>query len=90
MFRISTPPPSLPPTERRYLQSIVGSLLYYGRTIGYSILPALNDISKEQSKPTVSTLNRAKRVLDYVATFPTAHLRFHASDMTLYVDSDAA
>ena len=82
--------PLLPPTERRYVQSIVGTLLFYGRAIDYCILPALNDISKEQAKPTVSTLNRAKRVLDYVATFPDAHLRFYASDMTLHVDSDAA
>ena len=67
--------PLLPPTERRYLQSIVGTLLYYGRTVDYTILPVLNVISREQSKLTTKTLERARRLLDYVATYPDTHLR---------------
>ena len=80
----------LSPHDRQHLQSIVGILLYYGRALDYSVLPALNDIAKDQSKPTVKTMIKARRVLDYVATYPTAYLRFHASNMILHVDSDAA
>ena len=35
-----------------YIQYVVGSLLYYGRAIDNTILPALNDTSTQQSKPT--------------------------------------
>ena len=84
------PTPLLPPPERRRLQSIVGSLLYYGRALEYPILPALNDISREQSEPMVRTMKKATRVLDYVSTYNTAFIRYHASPMILNVDSDAA
>ena len=82
--------PLLSPKDKRHLQSIIGTLLYYGRALDYTILPALNDIAREQATPTVNTMKRAKRVLDYVATYPHTTLRFHASSMILCVDSDAA
>ena len=87
-----TPDPTshLSPKDRRTLQSIVGTMLYYARAIDYTILPALNDIAREQSNPTVRTMNRAKRVLDYAATYPSAFIRYHSSSMILHVDSDAA
>ena len=37
--------------KTRHVQSTTGSFLYYGRTIEYAILPALNDISASQSQP---------------------------------------
>ena len=80
----------LSPTERRHLQSIVGTLLYYGRAIDYTILPALNDIARQQAKPTVTTMIRVRQLLDYVGTYPTTFLRYHSSAMILHVDSDAA
>ena len=72
------------------VQSIVGSLLYYARAIDNTILPALNTIGSEQSKPTNQTMKKCHRLLDYVATFPNVYLRFCASDMVLHIDSDAA
>ena len=64
--------------------------MYYGRAIDGSILPALNDISSQQAKPTVETKRKLQRLLDYIATYYDASVRFHASDMVLRVDSDAA
>ena len=43
-----------------------------------------------QSNPTESTNNKIKMLLDYLATYPNAKIRYHASDMALHVDSDAA
>jgi hypothetical protein len=82
--------PLLSLKDKRHLQSIIGTLLYYGRALDYTILLALNNIAREQATPTVNTMKRAKRVLDYVATYPHTTLRFHASSMILCVDSDAA
>ena len=35
-------------------------------------------------------MKKAKRLLNYVATYPDAYLQFYASDMVLHVDSDAS
>ena len=44
----------------------------------------------EQALPTVNTQRGVRRLLDYVATYPHAQLRFYSSDMILNIDSDAA
>ena len=43
-----------------------------------------------QSKPTEQTKAKAQQLMDYLHTHPDAYIRYHASDMFLYVDSDAA
>ena len=68
----------------------MGSLLYYARAIDGTILPALNTIAAQQSKPTIRTKEQCARLLDYVATYPNVYLRYHASEMVLTIDSDAA
>lgn len=80
----------LNPTETTRIQQIVGSLLYYGRAIDYTILPALNTIAQSQAKPTATTKAAINTLLDYCTTYPRVKLRFHASDMVLNIDSDAA
>ena len=80
----------LSPKDTTTVQSIVGTLLYYGRAIDNTILPALNSISAEQARPTQVTMKKCKRLLDYVATFPDVYIHFYASDMVLTIDSDAA
>lgn len=72
------------------VQSIFGSLLYYARCIDNTLLPALNDIATSQTTPTGNTLAKCEQLLDYVSTYPHVALRFHASNMQLHVDSDAA
>ena len=74
----------------KYVQQVVGSLLYYARAIDGSMLTALNTIGSEQAKPTKQTELKCKRLLDYAATYQNAYIRYHASDMVLHVDSDAA
>ena len=82
--------PRLTAAAALLLQSIVGSLLYYSRAVDPSMLPGLNEISIHQSAPTVNTQAKVNDLLDYVATHSNAVIRFHASDMCLHVDSDAA
>ena len=76
--------------ETKRIQGIVGSLLYYSRAIDSTMLTALNEISRTQSKPTQKTLEATNQLLDYAATYPDVTVRFHASDMVLYGESDAA
>ena len=85
----STPP--LNPQRKKRIQAVVGSLLYYARAIDGSLLPALNEISATQANPTVLTEQKLNHLLAY-AKHHSKHvkLRYHASDVCLHVDSDAA
>ena len=82
--------PKLDKKGIHYFQSCVGSLLYYARAVDATMLPAINEISGSQASPTQKTMNACKMLLDYAATYPLAIIRYHASDMALHVDSDAA
>ena len=84
------PSPALNKIDTKYVQSVIGTLLYYARAIDVTMLPALNEIAAAQANPTTNTLKRCKRLLDYSATYPSAFVRYYASDMILSIDSDAA
>ena len=43
-----------------------------------------------QAQPTIKTTKKIQRLLDYLHAYPNARIRFYASDMVLYIDSDAA
>ena len=72
------------------MQSISGNFLYYGRSVDPCILPTLNKISSEQAKPTTDTSEKCDMLMDYLHTNPNAAIRYHASDMIIKVESDAA
>jgi hypothetical protein len=72
------------------VQGVSGTFLYYGRAIDYTILPALNEISNNQARPTEITRKACDHLMDYLATHPDAVIRFCASGMCLCVVSDAA
>ena len=82
--------PPLSPTRKQRIQAVVGSLLYYARAIDSSLLPALNEISATQTNPTEATEIKLNHLLSFVKTHKNTKVRFHASDMCLHVDSDAA
>ena len=76
-----------PDPDERYLldkkntkriQSIVGTLLYYARSVDPTMLQEINEISQVQSKPTRDTEENATMLLDYTATFPNAVICYKA------------
>jgi len=54
------------------------------------MLVALNTIAASQAIATSVVLAKCRRLLDYATTYQNAILRYHASDMVLHIDSDAA
>ena len=82
--------PFLNTKELRRIQSIIGSCLYYGCAMDGTILTVLNDIGSQQSKPTENTKKEADWLLYYLHNHPNSILMFNASNMVLWVDSDAA
>ena len=82
--------PKLSKPQIKRIQGIIGSLLYYSRAIDSTMLTALNEIAAQQASATEKTLKAANKLLDYAATYHKVKVRFHASDMILYGESDAA
>ena len=68
---------------------MTGTLLYYSQEVNPTMLPALNEISTQQSKPTTHTITKCNRLLDYAETYPNAAIRYHESNMILHGDMDA-
>jgi hypothetical protein len=54
------------------------------------MLTALNALAEEQAHPTEKTLEKVAHFLDYASTHPQSTIRYKASDMQLWIDSDAA
>jgi hypothetical protein len=55
-----------------------------------TVLMALSSIVIEQTKGTTSMTEKAKHLLDYLATIPNATIWYRASDMIMNVHSDAS
>ena len=68
---------------------IVGTFLYYILGIDSTILVTLNEIGGQQSTATTDTEKKCVKLMDYLHTHPDAVLRFHASGMIVYIESDA-
>ncbi len=81
--------PNFPPKEIKEIQRVIGSILHYARAVNITVLMALHSIAIEQSKGTTNMMAKAKQLLDYLATYPEATIRFWASDMILNVHLDA-
>jgi hypothetical protein len=82
--------PKLSPEEIKEIQRMIGSILYYAHAIDIMVLMALSSIAIKQSKGTTKMMEKAKQLLDYLATYPDATICFKATDMILYVHSDAS
>ena len=72
--------------EKKYIQQVLGTFLYYARMVDGTMLVALSAIASEQATPTKNTLKKIAQFLDYAATNPDAVLTYHRSDMILNVE----
>ena len=68
----------------------MGTILYYGRSIDNTLLAGLSAISSVQANSTEQTKARLQWLLDYCITHPDARIRYQASQMILYIHSDAS
>ena len=76
--------------EKKFVQQVLGTFLYYARAVDGTMLTALSAIASEQSTPTEKTMQKIKFFLDYAASHPNAILTYRKSDMILAVHSDAS
>ncbi len=62
----------------KQIQSIVGSILYYAQAIDITVLMALSSNAIEQTKETTRMMEKAKQLLDILATNPDATIWYRA------------
>jgi hypothetical protein len=86
---IDTSPP-LSKEDKKYVQEVVGTFLYYARCLDSTNLTALGSIATQQANPTKNTMIKVKQFLDYASTRPNAIVTYQASDMVLAAHSDAS
>jgi hypothetical protein len=72
------------------IQKVTGSVLYYAISVEPTFFMPLNYIATEQTTSTEKTQAATSQLLDYLAAHPDATMRYHASDMILYIHSDAS
>ena len=78
------------PEEKKNLQETTGKFLYYGQAVDDTMLHALNFLSTQINNGTKRTKAALKYFLDYCYDNPDAVKLYVASDMILFIDSDAA
>jgi hypothetical protein len=71
-------------------QGIVGTLLYYARSVDPTLTMPLSTIASRLSTATTTTMDAVRHLLDYCSTKPDAAIRYYASDMQLKIQSDAS
>jgi hypothetical protein len=76
--------------EKKKIQEIVGVFLYYARAVDSTMLKALGTLASAHSQGTEATMDAVIQLLNYAASHPDAVLRYIASDMYLWVESDAS
>ena len=82
--------PVLDAANQKLVQEVIGVFLYYARAVDSTMLAALGTLATQQTKGTQATLRALTQFLNYAATHPDASVRFVASDMVLWADSDAS
>ena len=82
--------PAVSPQEKKFIQEVTGTFLYYARAVDATMLPALGSIATQQASPTENTMKKVKHFLDYAASHPNAIITYRASDMVLATHSDAS
>jgi hypothetical protein len=74
--------PLASPAQKRELQAVVSTLVYYARSVDPSILTTVHELGSVQSnKPTVQDIRKMEQLLQYVSSHQNYGIRFHASSM---------
>jgi hypothetical protein len=75
--------------EKKFIQQVTGTLLYYARAVDSTLLTPLSTIASQQAAPMEATMEKVRQILDDVASQEEAVLTFNTSKMVLAVHSDA-
>jgi hypothetical protein len=82
--------PPVPDADKRYLQSVIDTLLYYSRAVDPTICTAIHELGSIQAAPTANDMAKLDRLLQYVSTHRNNGIRYYASNMIYNLMSDAS
>jgi hypothetical protein len=85
-----TTSPALSDKDVNKLQQLTGTLLYYTRAVDPTLIMPINVLASEQSRATSHTADKVITLLNYCNTHPETKIRYHASDMILYIYSNVS
>ena len=81
----------LSPEDKVWIEQIVGVFIYYAQYIDFTMLLSIRSTASAKSTDTIENLKkRIRHFLDYAAPHPNEKLRYFASDMHLWAQSDAS
>ncbi len=86
---VNTSPP-LDKQDKKYIQEVIGTFLYYAPCVNSTMLLALGSLATQQANPTQNTKKIVHQFINYAATHPNAIITYRASDMVLAGHSDAS
>ena len=69
--------------DKKFIQKVTGTFLYYARAVDSTMIPSLGYISSQHANPTEQTMQREMQPLDYSATHPDVIITYRSSDMVL-------
>ncbi len=76
--------------DKKRLQSVVGTLLYYSRAVDPTICTAVHELGSIQSQPTEKDMKKMFRLLGHASRHRNIGVRYYASNMLLQLLSDAS
>ena len=82
--------PALDASAKKRAQEITGTFLFYARAVDNATLKALGAPSPRQASPAEAAAGSVAQFLSCASTNPNAELHHVASDMILWIDSDAS
>ena len=82
--------PQLSKEQKKEIQQIIGTLLYYSRAVDPTLAVTLSALAAEQSNGTERTARAINKLLNYCATHPNAGIQYKPSDMILRLHSDTS
>ena len=85
---LDTSPP-IPEEQKRRIQQIIVTFLYYAHDVDWTMLPDLNTLAEQQSSPTKNMEYEINHFLDYAETNPSVNIQYKAIGMILHIDIDA-
>jgi hypothetical protein len=81
---------TLTESERKFIQRIVGKLLYFAIAVDPTIELAVTRLASQQAAPTLTTLLDTNRLVEYVCQHPNPVITYRKSNMRLIIHSDAS
>jgi hypothetical protein len=82
--------PKAIPKQIKFLQKLVGKLLFYTLLVDPPIAVAVNRLASDQSQATEQTMAAATRLIQFCLHHPDATITYYASDMQVVCHSDSS